>query len=84
MTMIERVANAYRGKVMELVHGSPDILMSEVHRQAARAAIEAMREPTPGMLGAGGLVEDSESAVTGDWLAGKVWSAMIAAALGEP
>lgn len=48
----------------------------------ARAAVEAMREPTPTMLKAGDLPGWDDSVSIG--LAGEVWAAMIAAALPSP
>ena len=83
MSMIERVARAIcwaNGMDPDLTLGGDgkNFLWREYVSQA-RAAIEAMREPTKAMTesGAYGSGEDSENAALG------AWGAMIAAALSE-
>lgn len=74
MNMVEKVARAICDKE------EPDGLGNwEFYRDHARAAIEAMREPTDAMLRAGaiGSGEDSENTASG------AWDSMIAVALFE-
>lgn len=54
----------------------------KTYEAAARAAIEALGVPTEAMLDAGGSVEFSEGNVS-QGLAGKVFTAMIDAALAD-
>jgi len=71
-TIVERVARA-------IAFYCPEGWSPELHKEMARAAIAAMREPTPEMICAGayGSGEDSEQVAIG------CWEAMIDAALGE-
>lgn len=91
--MVERVAIAifvswYDGSPMAPVafYTDCDDVLQADYRRIARAAIEAMREPTEAVCEVGRSVE-----VAGDeanrpigWVADRVWSAMIDAALIEP
>lgn len=74
--MIERVA-----KAICLVHNT-DIKRYKNYISAARAAIEAMREPTLEMSEVGGEVDDIDDCYTiGRTTAKKCWQAMIDEAL---
>jgi hypothetical protein len=77
--MIERVALAIDGAMFDSVQ------MPCGERQAfvARAAIEAMREPTNAMHKAGNDKMDSMVAGDGDAFCEHVWRLMIDAALSE-
>lgn len=94
MTMVERVAralcakrNAHLGSpdAETLVRGKPNWVF---HVPDALTAIEAMREPTPGMVEAARLEgsddPDNEASSTGHyWVREEMWQAMIDAALSE-
>ncbi|MDI6027029.1 hypothetical protein QBK99_12595 [Corticibacterium sp. UT-5YL-CI-8] len=94
MSMIERVARAlfdidYK-KEPEREHLWLD--GKDFYKASARAAIEAMREPTEYMLNVGSCHEDPEERYAGDIslgikgegdIAGEVFKAMIDAALSE-
>lgn len=71
-TMVEKVAIAIRN-VNETTVG---LTYSELTREMARAAIEAMLEPTEAMLDAGDAADGYDVYVG-------VWTAMIQAALKE-
>lgn len=73
MTMIERVAEAI------VVASNREMSPNKI----ARAAIEAMREPTEAMQ-LEGLAVVCKAPVSEAALPREVWRAMIAAALGEP
>lgn len=75
MTMIDAVARAIGKKVTGTEYGWP------AWRPVARAALEAMREPSEAMLKAGDLPGWDDSVTVG--LSGEVWQAMIDAALTE-
>lgn len=86
--MIERVAKAAYSSLFIDGDKWPEVLCSvsaEQFRKAARAAIEAMREPTQIMINAGESCDDEGSPNDGDF--GRVanaeehWQAMIDAAL---
>ncbi|MAZ17862.1 MAG: hypothetical protein CL535_16220 [Ahrensia sp.] len=80
MTMIERVARAIQGAEATHENGTPWV------EHVARAAIEAMREPTWKMLEDSGQVEnygDSYSDLHPDLDHKAWWRAMIDAALNE-
>lgn len=70
--MVERIASI----LGNYLHGDDRAMV-----EAARAAIAAMREPTPKMLGAGyeQICNDQQAQVTPD--ARYIWPAMIDAAL---
>jgi hypothetical protein len=70
-SMVERVSRAIRLSLDETGY-YPD---------AARAAIEAMREPTPEMIEAGNIPGWDDSVSVG--LSEEIWPAMIDAALKE-
>ena len=74
-SMIERVAQTL-ADVNELDYDE----FPEQHNALARAAINAMREPTDAMLSAGGraILNADE-----DWKSNASWRAMIDAALNE-
>lgn len=72
MTMIERVAVAIGEKIQAALAGGPPVALNEV----ARAAIEAMREPTEFMV-------DQASCFDGRSTATAVWHSMIDDALAE-
>lgn len=77
--MIERVARGiFASQEWPEFHPAYEV-SSEIFEIAARAAIEAMREPTQAMLqeGASGSGEDSEATALG------AWETMIDAALQE-
>ena len=79
-TMIERVARAIRDETATNRSISPDT------RDLARAAIEAMRTPTDGMIEAGESGYQEFHKPTGTYLdpqPASVWSMMIDAALKE-
>lgn len=80
MSKIEEVAKAYRDAVMSTPDGV-SIPFEEFSRIAARAAIEAMREPTDAMMKAGEVPGWDDSVSIG--LSSDVWRAMIDAALNE-
>jgi hypothetical protein len=85
--MIERVAKAVREYVAEVEvksRGEIDVdVDGMVHSQMiARAAIEAMRDPTEEMKRAG--LEEFPSSLAVKETAAEVWYAMIDAALAEP
>lgn len=77
MSMIERVARAIckEGSHCCQNEGRPTCWASG-YEDAARAAIEAMRVPTPAMIEAGRWAAEEGGAET-------IWSAMIDAALRE-
>jgi hypothetical protein len=79
--MLERVARAVEPEIgkLEAVSAAPHVLRELQAKRVARAAIEAMREPTAGMVNAG-LETYCEH---GDQNCGCAisWSAMIDAAL---
>lgn len=78
MSMVEKVARAI-SIAMTDKRGQPAAVSSDV----ARAAIEAMREPTDVVLSRGRSVEvagDEGNRAIG-WLADNVWKAMINEAL---
>jgi len=85
MTMVEKVARAMAANAGVIWSGprgedDPDFtIMKMAYLRAARAAIEAMREPDDAMVKAGahGSGEDSETTALG------AWQAMIDAALAE-
>lgn len=86
MEMIERVADAIRDALPVNVEFTDEYMRKEVLR-AARAAIEAMREPTEEMLDAPSrdkimteLFNENGSVIADEGLA-YGWSAMIDAAL---
>jgi len=80
--MTERVVKAIRQKAAEIDH-RPGVLEADpmwFADEYARAAIEAMREPTEGMIKAAGVVSfgtDNRPYIIRDW------NAMIDAALKE-
>ena len=88
MTMLEKVAKAHRERAIELGYGGPawDEMTPIVKQHAielARAAINAMREPSTEMLDAGWNAAWPEgSKFTRPPL--YVWEDMISAALDEP
>lgn len=66
--MIERVARAYRAKIVEFVPTIPNDITDPIEPQElelARAAIEAMREPTYGMLKASAKLHGAEEVRAG-------------------
>jgi hypothetical protein len=69
--MIEQVAMALRQ--VDIAAGA-HLPMGEMYRTAARAAIKAMREPTPAM----------HDAIVDCFSATEAWQAMIDAALASP
>jgi len=76
--MVERVARAIANNLGPL--GDLRYYMSdEEAMSAARAAIEAMREPTDAMWDAGPVINDPN-----DYGPQDVWDAMINAALADP
>ena len=72
--MVERVARAIVAKMGAQTGREPpgDAAMSKTACDVARAAIEAMREPTEEMVTAPGVVA---------WDFGEIWRVMIDAAL---
>lgn len=88
MDMIEKIAKAMceaNGTIWGGPRGEddPDFLLVKLsYMRMARAAIEAMREPTEAMLKAGDLPGWDDSVSIG--LSGEVWQAMIDAALPSP
>jgi hypothetical protein len=78
MTKLEQVARAIADRIIDLGggegFGNPD------YESGARAAVEAMREPTKEMVGIGQVHEmyDTSAAINLD-----VWTAMIDALLSE-
>lgn len=80
MTMVEKVAAAIRN-VNETTSG---LTYSDLTREMARAAIEAMMEPTSKMLDAAADEEDRRGYFSHENLiAEEVWPIMIQAALKE-
>lgn len=88
--MVERVARAIASKL----ETNPDEMIEDMscvgshpawteYEESARAAIEAMREPTEAMRDAGGVVAGSRRDDPDCPTAEAVWSAMISAALKE-
>lgn len=90
MDMVERVARAMMREAESWPTTSSDrasfAWFVRSHRMGlARAAIEAMREPTEAMIASGGReaicgIADAEP---GNFIAADVWQAMISAALKE-
>lgn len=79
MTMIERVARALAASDGAKFHVNPDVYLT-----LARAAIEAMREPTEHMLDYGACHEDQDHDIFDEGhISREVWQAMIDAALAE-
>lgn len=82
MTMIERVAQALGDAgVYDSVRGSERY--EELLSEAARAAIEAMREPTWQMLDRASHLADDDTAVQASARTKEAWGLMIDAALAE-
>lgn len=85
-TMLERVAEALwrasRGRGPRWGNVS-DVVRAGIWYPAARAAIEAMREPTEEMRHAELRDLDTCAGFLDDYSATQVWQAMISAALGE-
>lgn len=89
--MVEKVARAIVGA---MYHPQPDMsgdiwkAVSPRHRRdatdAARAAIEAMREPTEAMKDAGSYFDHDGDGGISAYEAADVWSGMIDAALNTP
>lgn len=83
MQMIERVAKAIWDsgfdRVPDPAWEQTSHLQKEFHRMLARAAIEAMREPSYEMIRAFGV--GSQTGFTNDTERSHAWSAMIDAAL---
>ncbi len=73
MSMIERVANALREELQKIGYGVGTINAGQLSDALARAAIEAMREPTEEMWLADGLVDHMHPT--------DAWEIMIDAAL---
>jgi len=85
-SMIERVAKAIQGELPEFTGVTPEYLQA-LYKNAAEAAIEAMREPTDLMIEAGGEAifgwnGDKTPATEAE--AQVAWPAMIDAALQWP
>ena len=76
--MVERVAKA----ITEAFEREGRVFDDGQAETLARAAIEAMREPTEAMTKAGDLPGWDDSVSVG--LSGEVWNAMIDAALAPP
>jgi hypothetical protein len=81
--MVERVARAICRGVGQV---RPDVILTDEpawhqYIYAARAAIEAMREPTPEMLRAAQTTHASYLRAATD---AEIWQAMIRAALSSP
>lgn len=86
MTMLEKVASALRKKAVEIEHrpGVHDADVVWFADEFARAAIEALMEPTEVMTSAGWKLMDSQA----DWIGhggdtDAVFRAMLTAALEE-
>ena len=78
--MVERVARAIRAVMTPEAHPAFDDMgptLRDLYASYARAAIEAMREPTEDMFGAWLVVQESSEALQWD----ACWRAMIDAAL---
>ena len=75
MNMIEKVARAIYADCFTDEHVDADEMSMEYCRSYARAALEAMKEPTPHMIDAGYSPEYSSSQ--------EVWESMLTAALNE-
>jgi hypothetical protein len=75
--MVERV----RVAIMRAYDDAPD---GEEPEAMARAAIEAMREPTKAMVSAGCLLDEDLEWAEHDYAVPKIWGTMIDAALKEP
>lgn len=95
MDMIERVARAMcaaNGTIWGGPRGEddPDFLLTKIyHMNMARAAIEAMRDPTPKMIGAAGKALSPGRRPTEAWVSvnakhGIRYRAMIDEALSRP
>lgn len=76
MTMIERVVSAIENGPWGLITKSDALLI-------ARAAIEAMREPTEGMIEKGVWSRSASGRYEPHDIAATIWGAMIDAALVE-
>lgn len=84
--MVERVARTiceHDGGVPNAIDVSDGRASWERYSGAARAAIEAMMEPTRAMTQAAGSHLWDKHGVE-SWAAEGVWQAMLSAALGEP
>lgn len=80
--MVERVGEALRVKLIEWYDGG--IGFEDGGIMLARAAIEAMREPTDGMMKAGfSEIEYLNATWVDEYDAMECWQAMIDAALGD-
>lgn len=77
----ERVARALRAKLQDIGYGVGTINAGQLADALARAAIEAMREPTEDMISAGAGAEDAEFGVIGLNAATEAWRLMIDEAL---
>lgn len=77
MTMVERVAMALREELKNIGYGVGTINAGQLSDVLARAAIEAMREPTDNMILEGNDVAGYENPQ-------QVWEVMINAALKQP
>jgi hypothetical protein len=87
-SMVERVAKAIEScpALVQIIEGSPDPawVYKEACRQAARAAIEAMRGPTERMTYAGSWAVGPGGDRAKKAELAKAWGAMIDAALSHP